>query len=139
MSKTVTFKKKIHHNLARIGLAEEVASRFKVAWVDSENPSKGFRYLYLDHDAHNDLVVNAKTPSVVVEELNDKGETRYMIVDVIGRTHGLGVENLQGSGKIAGETSRAYADIFTLTLVTCRSVGELNLRNVAFFEIKFLA
>merc|ERR1712151_1125342 len=37
--------------------------------------------------------------------------------------HGIGVENLQGSGKIAGETSRAYDEIFTLSFVTGRSVG----------------
>ena len=30
---------------------------------------------------------------------------------------------MKGSGLIAGETSRAYEDIFTCTLVTCRSVG----------------
>jgi hypothetical protein len=29
--------------------------------------------------------------------------------------------NLQGSGKIAGETSRAYDEIFTLSYVTGRS------------------
>ena len=38
-------------------------------------------------------------------------------------TDGLGVENLKGSGLIAGETSRAYDEIFTVTLVTGRSVG----------------
>ena len=36
---------------------------------------------------------------------------------------GIGVENLRGSGTIAGETSRAYADAFTLSYVTGRSVG----------------
>ena len=36
---------------------------------------------------------------------------------------GIGVENLQGSGLIAGETSRAYNEIFTLSYVTGRSVG----------------
>jgi acetyl-CoA carboxylase/biotin carboxylase 1 len=36
---------------------------------------------------------------------------------------GIGVENLQGSGKIAGITSRAYNDIFTLTFVSGTSVG----------------
>ena len=35
----------------------------------------------------------------------------------------LGVENLMGSGLIAGETARAYNDIFTLTLVVGRTVG----------------
>jgi acetyl-CoA carboxylase / biotin carboxylase 1 len=41
----------------------------------------------------------------------------------IGLQDGLGVESLKGSGLIAGETSRAYDDIFTITLVTARSVG----------------
>merc|ERR1719157_338794 len=46
-----------------------------------------------------------------------------MIDDIIGTNHGIGVENLQGSGKIAGETSAAYDEIFTLSYVTGRSVG----------------
>jgi acetyl-CoA carboxylase carboxyltransferase component len=33
------------------------------------------------------------------------------------------VENLKASGMIAGETSRAYNETFTISLVTCRSVG----------------
>lgn len=37
--------------------------------------------------------------------------------------HGIGVENLRGSGMIAGETSRAYDQGFTLSYVTGRSVG----------------
>ena len=36
---------------------------------------------------------------------------------------GIGVENLRGSGLIAGETSRAYDETFTLSYVTGRSVG----------------
>ncbi|KAJ3133662.1 acetyl-coenzyme-A carboxylase [Physocladia obscura] len=108
---------------ARIGLADEVTSKFNVAWIDSNNPVKGFKYLYLDAEGHDLLVQSAKSPSVSVELIEDDGESRWKIIDVIGRTHGLGVENLQGSGKIAGETSRAYNEIFTATLVTCRSVG----------------
>jgi acetyl-CoA carboxylase/biotin carboxylase 1 len=42
---------------------------------------------------------------------------------IIGRDHGIGVENLKGSGLIAGETSRAYDETFTLSYVTGRSVG----------------
>ncbi|KAG8760233.1 acetyl-coenzyme-A carboxylase [Serendipita sp. 396] len=56
-------------------------------------------------------------------EIEDEGETRYKITDIIGLQDGLGVECLKGSGLIAGETSRAYDDIFTITLVTARSVG----------------
>ncbi len=48
-------------------------------------------------------------------------EWRHKVTDVISRVHG--VECLKGSGLIAGETSRAYDDIFTITLVTARSVG----------------
>merc|ERR1712003_364170 len=47
----------------------------------------------------------------------------WALSDVIGTKHGIGVENLQGSGMIAGETSRAYDEIFTLSYVTGRSVG----------------
>ena len=45
------------------------------------------------------------------------------IDDIIGEGRDLGVENLRGSGEIAGETSRAYDDTFTLTYVSGRSVG----------------
>lgn len=34
-----------------------------------------------------------------------------------GKKDGLGVENLSGSGMIAGETSQAYKDIVTISLV----------------------
>ena len=34
-----------------------------------------------------------------------------------GLKDGIGVENLQGSGMIAGETSQAYDEVFTLNLV----------------------
>lgn len=39
------------------------------------------------------------------------------------QVHGIGVENLRGSGMIAGETARAYDEGFTLSYVTGRSVG----------------
>jgi acetyl-CoA carboxylase / biotin carboxylase 1 len=99
-----------------------------VAWIDPSNPEKGFKYLYLDAEGHRQLVTSTPNPSVSVELIEDDGEYRYKIIDVIGRQHGIGVENLQGSGQIAGETSRAYNEIFTLTLVTCRSVGNFYLQ-----------
>ena len=107
---------------ARIGIAEEVISAFKVAWNVPENPQKGFKYLYLLPDDYQRLSQNLK-PSVKAKKVTENGEERYVITDIIGAADGLGVENLQGSGLIAGETSRAYDDIFTITLVTCRSVG----------------
>ena len=35
----------------------------------------------------------------------------------------MGVENLRGSGAIAGETSLAYEEVVTISLVTCRAIG----------------
>jgi hypothetical protein len=51
------------------------------------------------------------------------GEIRWALDDIVGTIHGIGVENLRGSGMIAGETSRAYDETFTLSFVTGRSVG----------------
>ena len=48
---------------------------------------------------------------------------RYKIDAIIGLANSIGVENLRGSGLIAGETSRAYDETFTLSYVTGRSVG----------------
>lgn len=42
---------------------------------------------------------------------------RYKITDIIGKEEGLGVENLRGSGMIAGESSLAYENIITMNLV----------------------
>ncbi|KAJ3215866.1 acetyl-coenzyme-A carboxylase [Dinochytrium kinnereticum] len=108
---------------ARIGLADEVTSRFKAAWIDPENPSTGVKYIYLDPNDYDALVTSASTPSVIAERIVDEGEIRFKILDIIGRVHGIGAENLQGSGMIAGATSKAYKEIFTLSIVSCRSVG----------------
>lgn len=107
---------------ARIGLAEEAISLFSAAWNDDAHPEKGISYLYLSRENHLKLL--DKAPDAVrTVEVTENGETRYKITDVIGLQDGLGVECLKGSGLIAGETSRAYNDIFTITLVTARSVG----------------
>lgn len=106
---------------ARIGLAEEIINLYSVAWNDASKPEKGFKYLYLTPENYESLKEAAS--SVNVEEITDDGERRYKITDIIGLRDGLGVECLKGSGLIAGETTRAYDDIFTITLVTARSVG----------------
>lgn len=46
--------------------------------------------------------------------------SRYVITDIIGTEEGLGVENLRGSGTIAGETSQAYDEIITISMVRRR-------------------
>jgi len=105
---------------ARIGMAEELIPHFSVAWNDPEKPEAGFKYLYLTPDVHRRF---RKKKDVVCERIVEDGEERYKIMTIIGAEDGLGVECLRGSGLIAGATSRAYEDIFTITLVTCRSVG----------------
>ncbi|KAI5477007.1 hypothetical protein MNV49_006965 [Pseudohyphozyma bogoriensis] len=107
---------------ARLGIAEELVEAFSAAWVDASRPEKGFKYLYLTPEKLGELK-NKGERSVVTKKIEEEGEIRYQITDIIGLQEGLGVESLKGSGLIAGETSRAYDDIFTITLVTARSVG----------------
>eukprot|EP00746_Dinoflagellata_sp_MGD_P159401 gnl/MRDRNA2_/MRDRNA2_86689_c0_seq4.p1 gnl/MRDRNA2_/MRDRNA2_86689_c0~~gnl/MRDRNA2_/MRDRNA2_86689_c0_seq4.p1 ORF type:complete len:1394 (+),score=316.51 gnl/MRDRNA2_/MRDRNA2_86689_c0_seq4:94-4182(+) len=104
---------------ARIGLVEDLKPKFQVQWKDKSNPALGFEYLYLAENDYKSLpegTVKAE-PKVV------NGETQYVLTAIIGQIHGIGVENLRGSGMIAGETSRAYDETFTLSYVTGRSVG----------------
>ncbi|EMG48936.1 ACC1 Acetyl-CoA carboxylase [Candida maltosa Xu316] len=108
---------------ARIGVAEELIPLYKVAWNEEGSPDKGFRYLYLTSEDKEVLEKDGKSNAVVTERVVEEGEERHVIKAVIGAEDGLGVECLKGSGLIAGATSRAYKDIFTITLVTCRSVG----------------
>ena len=108
---------------ARIGMAEELLPHFSVAWKNPEKPEAGFDYLYLTPEKKKRFE-DGKRRDVITEEIRENGEVRYKITTIIGAEDGLGVECLRGSGLIAGETSRAYDDIFTITLVTCRSVGK---------------
>lgn len=110
---------------ARLGLATELMPHFKVAFKDPEKQEAGFEYLYLDSETKKRF-----ENSVITEEIVENGETRHKIVTIVGQEDGLGVECLRGSGLIAGATSRAYNDIFTCTLVTCRSVGKLSLHSI---------
>lgn len=107
---------------ARIGMAEELIPHFNVAWNNPEVPEAGFKYLYLTPETKKRFE-DGKTRDVITEEISEDGETRHKITTIVGAEDGLGVECLKGSGLIAGATSRAYEDIFTITLVTCRSVG----------------
>ncbi|XP_027431411.2 acetyl-CoA carboxylase 2 isoform X3 [Zalophus californianus] len=105
---------------ACIGLAEEIKHIFQVAWVDPEDPHKGFKYLYL---TPQDYTTISSLNSVHCKHIEEDGESRYVITDIIGKDSGVGVENLRGSGMIAGESSLAYEEIVTISLVTCRAVG----------------
>lgn len=93
---------------------------FKIAWEDPEEPDKGFKYLYLTTE---DYAKVANLNSVRAILIEDEGEQRYKITDIIGKDDGLGVENLRYAGLIAGETSQAYEEIVTIAMVTCRTIG----------------
>ncbi|KAK3050680.1 acetyl-coenzyme-A carboxylase [Extremus antarcticus] len=107
---------------ARIGMADELIPHFSVAWKDPKKPEAGFEYLYLTPEKKARFEDGA-LKHVITKEVKVGGEVRHVLTTIIGAEDGLGVECLKGSGLIAGETSRAYDDIFTITLVTCRSVG----------------
>ncbi|KAL9636419.1 MAG: hypothetical protein Q9164_002839 [Protoblastenia rupestris] len=107
---------------ARIGMAEELIPHFSAAWNDPTRPEAGFKYLYLTPELKQRFE-DGKNRGVITEKISEDGEERHKITTIIGAENGLGVECLKGSGLIAGETSKAYEDIFTITLVTCRSVG----------------
>ncbi|XP_042493144.1 acetyl-CoA carboxylase 1-like [Macadamia integrifolia] len=104
---------------ARIGVAEEVKACFRVGWSDESSPERGFQYVYLTPEDYACI-----GSSVIAHELKmETGETRWVIDTIVGKEDGLGVENLTGSGAIAGAYSRAYKETFTLTYVTGRTVG----------------
>ncbi|KAI0147214.1 acetyl-CoA carboxylase [Xylariaceae sp. FL1272] len=107
---------------ARLGVADELIPHFKVAWNDPNKQESGFKYLYLD-DAAKKRFEDGASKDVITETVSEDGEERHKIVAIVGAEDGLGVECLRGSGLIAGATSRAYNDIFTVTLITCRSIG----------------
>lgn len=110
---------------ARVGLVEELKPLYKVQWIDAADCGKGFEYLYLLKADYEKLPPG----SVEVHKIaGPSGEERFVLDAIIGEgmkstKGGIGVENLQGSGLIAGETSRAYQDTFTLSYITGRSVG----------------
>lgn len=103
---------------ARIGLAEEIKKTFKVAFKNPSNPESGFDFLYVTKSDYECLGLARKELIAVPATVN--GEKVFKITDIIGSEPDLGVENLKGSGMIAGETSSAYSDIFTLTIVLGR-------------------
>mmetsp|Transcript_36751 Transcript_36751/g.88962 ORF Transcript_36751/g.88962 Transcript_36751/m.88962 type:complete len:2357 (+) Transcript_36751:324-7394(+) len=106
---------------ARIGLSDSVKKMFKVAFKDPSLPENGFDFIYVTEEDYNTLT--AGQPRILAEPSTYQGQKVYKVTDIIGSEPDLGVENLKGSGLIAGETSAAYNDIFTMTIVLGRTVG----------------
>nr|XP_060615214.1 acetyl-CoA carboxylase 2-like [Anolis sagrei ordinatus] len=105
---------------ARIGFAEEVKHKFQVAWVDPADPYKGFKYLYLTPQDYTKI---SSSNVVHCKHVEEAGESRYILTDIIGKDEGFGVENLRAAAAIAGESSLAYDEIVTISMVTCRAIG----------------
>jgi acetyl-CoA carboxylase / biotin carboxylase 1 len=101
---------------ARIGLSRDVMQTFRTKWCDDDDPTRGFEFLYLN--AQDEAKISA---AGAVRTTKQDGKLK--ITSVIGEQHGIGVENLRGSGMIAGETSKSYLDNFTLTFVSGHAVG----------------
>lgn len=99
-------------------MAEGVRKAFQVAFKDASKPENGFDFLYVTKEDYTRL--GAARKEIIAEPATLNGEDIYRITDIIGSEPDLGVENLKGSGLIAGETSSAYEDIFTLTIVLGR-------------------
>lgn len=107
---------------ARIGLSESVRKTFKVAFKDTSKPENGFDFIYVTDEDYKALTATDK-PLIQADPITYLGENVHRVTDIIGSEPDLGVENLKGSGLIAGETSSAYNDIFTMTIVLGRTVG----------------
>jgi acetyl-CoA carboxylase/biotin carboxylase 1 len=97
---------------ARIGIATELLSLFRVAWEDPGDPEKGFKYLYLTPEDYLDLTTRGQEGIVNTQLIQDDNESRYKITTIIGLGNDLGVENLSAAGMIAGETSHAYNEVW---------------------------
>ena len=120
---------------ARIGLDPGLRNLFSIQ--KSEDPSKLFEYLYID-DATKKQIDGAAEAAAAegkkrVRRLDDitqteaivaaNGETHHKLTAIIGSQWGLGVENLSGSGMIAGEMAQCYDAIPTISIATGRTVG----------------
>jgi acetyl-CoA carboxylase/biotin carboxylase 1 len=103
---------------ARIGLADRIKKAYKVAFKEPSKPESGFDFLYVTKEDFEEF--GTKTNELIATPASYDGKEVFRITDIIGREPDLGVENLKGSGLIAGETSVAYDDIFTMTLVLGR-------------------
>lgn len=106
---------------ARIGLAESVKKLFQIAFKDPMKPENGFDFLYVTKADYQAKF--SDNNQVLVEPAIYNGEDVFKITDIIGQEPDLGVENLKGSGLIAGETSTAYKEIFTMSIILGRTVG----------------
>ncbi len=106
----------------RVAIAEELIPHFRIAWKNPTNPEAGFKYLYLTPEAKNKFD-NEKSKAAITEEVLEDGEVRHKIVLIADAKDGHGMDAMSIGSFMAALTNKAYEDIFTISLVTCRSVG----------------
>ena len=99
---------------ARIGLSKDIEKCFKVEWRKNSTLPEYIWLTPADYAKFGHLVI--------ADHLLVDGQSRYKITAILGNDD-CGTAALKGSGLIAGETSKAYHDIPTLSLVTGRAVG----------------
>uniref|UniRef100_A0A0A9XXP6 Acetyl-CoA carboxylase n=1 Tax=Lygus hesperus TaxID=30085 RepID=A0A0A9XXP6_LYGHE len=119
---------------ARLGLCDEVKKRFRVAFT----PQGEIDYLYItpeDYAVLQTQQVHVSVHEVSVEVGHGNGddtetnmirrtEKRFVLDGIVGAPgECLGVENLRGSARLAGEMSHNYTTIPTISVVSGRSVG----------------
>ncbi|KAG7274690.1 hypothetical protein CRUP_021131 [Coryphaenoides rupestris] len=102
---------------ARIGLADEIRHMFQVAWIDPGDPYKGFKYLYL---TPHDYTLISATNAVHCHHVEEAGESRYIITDIIGKD-----DRTAWLGDDRGETSLALDEVITISMgdVSCNRMG----------------
>ena len=76
---------------ARIGIATELLSLFRVAWEIKDDPEKGFKYLYLSPDEYQDLTARGQEHIIQTQLIQDDGESRYKITSIIGLAEDIGI------------------------------------------------
>uniref|UniRef100_A0A1I8FS22 PAZ domain-containing protein n=1 Tax=Macrostomum lignano TaxID=282301 RepID=A0A1I8FS22_9PLAT len=104
-----------------IGLSEEVRRSFRVAWEDPADPHSGVKYRMSIANLSQVPVPHSGdykrlSPYVACQLVEEARRESLPTLRHLRKRDGLGVENLRGSGLIAGET-------VTMSLVTCRSIG----------------
>ncbi|KAG5678324.1 hypothetical protein PVAND_008009 [Polypedilum vanderplanki] len=104
----------------RVGLDDELKSMFKISWRDRKDLDKGCKYIYLLSEDYSAISDQDILRTVLIE---DEGESRYRITDVIGLKEGLGIENLHFASMIESETVQAYNEIVTISMVTSQTIG----------------
>lgn len=71
----------------------------------------------------------SSSKSVIAEHVEEDGESRYKIIDIIGKEDTCGPKCLRGSGTIAGETSRAYDEV--CSSACCEISGGISMYSLS--------